>query len=216
MSNQNIPIIDFPFRGEWKAVNNPGDPRYAFDFCAMGGTESRIFSIPFLKVLIGQASVFDSHTWSKPVNAPCKGKVIQVSDGWPDRKKLNPVRDIWKALKMSLLKNPSTDNLRAFAGNYVVLHSESRYIFMAHFKCNSLNVKMEEQIECGELIARGGNSGNSLIPHVHFQIMDDPDPLEADLLPFQFRQCERWQGEKWEYVENHKPKKGERLRSVAV
>lgn len=79
--NNSIPTLDFPLRNEWKAINNPGDPRYAFDFCATGYSQRQLFATSFVKVLLGRAPVSDSCTWSKPVYSPFEGGVIQASDG---------------------------------------------------------------------------------------------------------------------------------------
>lgn len=215
MDNKGISTIAFPFKGEWRAVSNPGDPRLAYDFCAVGGTKNRIFSKSLMEVLFGKATVDDSYTWSKSVFAPCNGKVVRVGDGWPDRRKLDPVRDFWSILKMGLFEKASANNLRSYVGNYIVMSlEEEKYLFMAHLKCNSPAVKPNQQLRSGEFIGEAGNSGNSLIPHVHIQVMNKPNPLKADLLPFRFRRCERMHDNEWRYVEYYTPKTGERLRAA--
>ena len=40
------------------------------------------------------------------------------------------------------------------------------------------------QLTKGQVIGRLGNSGNSDSPHLHFHVMDRPDPLASDGLPF--------------------------------
>jgi murein DD-endopeptidase MepM/ murein hydrolase activator NlpD len=39
----------------------------------------------------------------------------------------------------------------------------------------------------GQVIARVGNTGPSGAPHLHLQVMDGPDLLASDGLPFVFR-----------------------------
>ncbi|MFD6171816.1 hypothetical protein ACFWH0_22935 [Streptomyces coeruleorubidus] len=39
-------------------------------------------------------------------------------------------------------------------------------------------------MRAGQVLARCGNSGNSSEPHLHFQLMDGPDPDAARGIPF--------------------------------
>ena len=39
----------------------------------------------------------------------------------------------------------------------------------------------------GQQLGQVGNSGNTSLPHVHFQVMDSPSPLASDGLPFVIR-----------------------------
>lgn len=43
---------------------------------------------------------------------------------------------------------------------------------------------MGDQLKTGQVIAALGNSGNSDAPHLHFHVMDGPDPLASNGLPF--------------------------------
>ncbi|GGW60620.1 murein DD-endopeptidase MepM/ murein hydrolase activator NlpD [Streptomyces albaduncus] len=42
-------------------------------------------------------------------------------------------------------------------------------------------------MRAGQVLARVGNSGNSTEPHLHFQLMDGPDPDTAHGIPFTWR-----------------------------
>lgn len=43
-----------------------------------------------------------------------------------------------------------------------------------------------QRVAAGEVLARCGNSGNSMEPHVHLQAMDGLDPRTAAALPLTF------------------------------
>lgn len=43
-----------------------------------------------------------------------------------------------------------------------------------------------EKIRRGDIIAKVGNTGHSTEPHLHFQLMDSQNPLEANGLPVMF------------------------------
>ncbi len=74
-------------------------------------------------------------------------------------------------------------------GNHVVLDlGNGTYAAYAHLRRGSLTVREGDRVRAGQLIARCGNSGNSSEPHLHFQLMDGPDPDTARGLPF------RWHG----------------------
>lgn len=66
-----------------------------------------------------------------------------------------------------------------------------------------------------EVIGEVGNSGNSLAPHLHVQLMDGSDPLRARLVAFRLRRCARWNGKSWEAVSDRTPTAGERIPSVS-
>ncbi|MGI5213167.1 M23 family metallopeptidase [Plantactinospora sp. CA-290183] len=73
-------------------------------------------------------------------------------------------------------------------GNHLVLDlGDGRYAAYAHLRRGSLLVRPGDRVRAGQPVARCGNSGNSSEPHVHFQLMDDPDPDIARGLPFTWR-----------------------------
>src|SRR5262249_18026800 len=185
--DRHHPVIEFPLRGEWAVVHSPAHHRYAFDFAAIGGPKKKLFSTPLLSLLIGKASASDSYSWCVPVYAPYDGEIVRASDDWPDRTRLNLWRDAFKVLRTSLFLDRVEQNLRAFAGNYIVIRTGTVYTLMAHLRYESLTVHTGQQIQCGEVIGNVGNFGNSLAPHLHFQVMDGADMFKSQILPFRFR-----------------------------
>lgn len=73
-------------------------------------------------------------------------------------------------------------------GNHLVLDlGDGTYAMYAHLRRGSLRVRVGEEVRAGQMLAECGNSGNSTEPHVHFQLMDDPDLDVAVGIPFTWR-----------------------------
>lgn len=73
-------------------------------------------------------------------------------------------------------------------GNYIVLDLGSgRYALYAHLIHGSIRVVPGEEVAQGQVLGLAGNSGNSDAPHLHFHIMDGPDPLKSNGLPCVFK-----------------------------
>ena len=86
--------------------------------------------------------------------------------------------------------NPTGLQIDQYGGNYIVEDiGGGNYAFYAHLQPNNpLHVKVGQTLKTGAVIGLLGNTGNSDSPHLHFQIMDSPDPLASNGLPFVFGQ----------------------------
>ena len=95
--------------------------------------------------------------FGEPVLAPADGTVVDVSDIHPDA----PVGNVGET--------PGQ-------GNHIVLDIGSgRYAVLAHLERGSARVSEGERVRVGQQIAAVGDSGNSLAPHLHFQVQVSPD-----------------------------------------
>lgn len=104
------------------------------------------------------------------VLAVADARVVTVRDGLPDQ----PPG-----------KMPPTIAVEDADGNAIVLNlGNGRYAAYAHLRAGSITVKPGDRVKRGQVFAHVGNSGNTLAPHLHFQVMDQASPLASNGLPY--------------------------------
>ncbi|MFD0022825.1 M23 family metallopeptidase [Streptomyces sp. NPDC058382] len=125
--------------------------------------------------------------YGSPVLAVADGTVVHASDGRRDHLS----RNSFPALVYLMLIEASVRDVLgagALVGNHVVLDlGDGTYAMYAHLRHGSLQVRAGETVRVGQPLAECGNSGNSTEPHVHFQLMDNPDLDVAVGIPFTWR-----------------------------
>ena len=112
--------------------------------------------------------------YGTPVLAAAPGVVVRATDGLPDQEPVGTITGV---------------TLATLTGNSIVEDiGGGRYFTYAHLKPGSIPawVRPGARLSAGDLIGRVGNSGNSSAPHLHFQVADAPDALDATGLPFVF------------------------------
>jgi murein DD-endopeptidase MepM/ murein hydrolase activator NlpD len=103
----------------------------------------------------------DYYAYGKAILAPADGTVVTVIEGVPDNR-------------------PSRINTFAPCGNTIILkHGPSEFSVFCHLQQRSITVKVGDNVRSGQPIARCGNSGNSGLPHLHFQLMNTDIPGDA-------------------------------------
>ena len=175
--------IDSPVRGMWAFMNPPGHHPDAKDFVAvdMGGKPYTLRD--GVRHVVWHLHVADVFAWEKPVFAPFEGVVVAARNCCEDRTILNLVKDAFTALVRAPRHKP--DDAAFFLGNHIIMQSsQGFYGLFAHLRQDSLAVKVGERVRAGQAIAAIGNSGNTIQPHLHFQLMQDNAPLSAIPLPF--------------------------------
>lgn len=133
------------------------------------------------------------YAFGQELIAPADGTVVYAVDGVHD--------------------NIPGEMNRMFApGNLVVIkHAEKEYSLFAHFKQNSIRVKVGEKVKQGQTLGLSGNSGNSSEPHLHFQVQNTPFfSSEASMKVF-FEMVTAKQGDKTEMKNDYSPVKGEKI-----
>lgn len=210
---EKVPTIHLPVEGTWRLIRSPGHDTFAFDLVATDSASKRTLKKSRLHHLTGRAGADDSYSWSQPVYAPTDGTVAETGTGSPDRSELSLIRDLWAMIFHQTERN--TDDIRPFAGNYVIIRGDGFYVFMAHLQHESLTVAAGDDVEVGELVGRVGNSGFTLEPHLHLQLFDRIDDLAKARAPaFVVAEFEQWTDRDWTPRADAPLKKGTCIRSA--
>jgi hypothetical protein len=209
MSNTSI-VVEAPVRGQWAIMNPPGHSNLAFDFIAVDETKWVYKKTCFLQHIVMTIPVVETYAWSQPVYAPLDGMVVASSDGTPDNEWIGLIRD---AIRIRAFPPKLGSPFSAYGGNYVILQCGQVFPLLCHLRNGSVRVQQGDFVHAGEIIGEVGNSGGSLIPHVHLQVMknEDPFPLFQNLLPFTLRVVHKRIGKVWEEVTNAALKNGDHL-----
>ena len=104
------------------------------------------------------------------VVAAADGTVVAVRDGLPEQ---------------SPNSLPAGIDPTQTTGNQVIVQIRpDTWALYAHLQPGSIAVAVGDEVVAGQPLARLGNSGNSLAPHLHFGLQDGPDPGIANSVPF--------------------------------
>jgi murein DD-endopeptidase MepM/ murein hydrolase activator NlpD len=176
-----------PLRGgPWAAVYDPAHPfghrraafvradvryipaRYAIDWIrvdAAGGVA------PSAAAAAAAADYARWHGFGQEVLAVADARVALVRDGMQD-------------VLASRLPPPGWTPA-GVAGNHVCLDiGAGRFVFYEHLQSGSIQVRENDRVLAGQVLARVGRSGvNSSGPHLHFHVADRPDVLFAQGRP---------------------------------
>jgi len=109
--------------------------------------------------------------FGQPVLAVADAVVVSVIDGLPEQ---------------TPGKYPTNIPLDQADGNSVILDlGEHRYALYAHMQPGSIKVHSGEKVHPGEVIGLVGDTGNSIVPHLHFQVTAGLSSLSANGLPYE-------------------------------
>ncbi len=156
-TSRNQTKLILPFKGKWFVVwggdtpernqhQNAPNQRFAFDILKTdtGGKTHK-----------GDGSKNeDYYAFGQEIIAPADGVITYTVDGIQDN-------------------NPGEMNRMYVPGNLVIIkHADGEYSLFAHFKQNSIRVKVGDKVTRGQTIGLCGNSGNSSEAHLHFQVQN--------------------------------------------
>jgi hypothetical protein len=101
----------------------------------------------------------DFFGWEQPVRAPGAGIVVAMHDGQPDNDRIGS-ENLWHGRTWV-----------SGHGNYVMIdHGRGEFSLVAHMRQGSVRVRPGDRVRTGEIIGGVGNSGSSLMPHVHYEL----------------------------------------------
>jgi|SRR5215207_181340 len=126
--------------------------------------------------------------FGQPVYAAGAGRVADAHDGEPDDRPVNQAE--------------LAERATAIGGNYVVIdHLNGEHSWFAHLKEGSVRVKPGQLVQQGEVIGEIGSSGDSLFPHLHYELRTGPAIRGVEGLPSYFGGFRRVQGSRTVRVE---------------
>ena len=151
--------------------------RYAFDFMRFNDAG---------QAFAGEASSNQKWIGSRVENwigygsevlAVADGRVVMVQDGIPDSRPMDPDR----------LRGLTGETL---GGNEIVIDiGNDIFAFYGHLQPGSVPVREGDRVRKGQVLGRVGNSGNSTLPHLHFQI-NRAIPIRGEAVPYVFERYE--------------------------
>jgi len=221
-------IVDFPLKGNWITPNTPGakvpshgtdmfGERYAYDLVGIDPKNQRMrfYRTNPLHYLILGVRLQDCYGWGQPIFSATAGVVIQIEDGLPERNPVHLARDLSINLKNNLaLISKKMIDFRSLSGNFIIIETNYGFAVYAHVQTGSIKVSPGDKILSGQLLANVGHSGNSIAPHLHFQLMDHSNPWKAQGIPCCFRTYEVFQNGNWHLRQNGIPNANEMIRNL--
>lgn len=173
---QRLPVV-----GPCMSFRPPGHGQHVLDMIGLDGRRLRPAEVSLWRGM-GSLAVERFAGWRRDIVAPMDARVISAHDGEPDRPTVSLLRDAPRVLVISPLRGGQ--DLRAMAGNHVILEATGGFVLLAHLRRGSVVPAEGDTVTSGDRLGEIGNSGNSLVPHVHVQTMTSADPFTASVVPW--------------------------------
>lgn len=165
-----------PFKGEWyiefggvtKKTSHSWDiisQRYAYDF------EIRKEDKPYFG---DYHECNNFYSYKQEIICPCDGVVVDLVNEYDDTR----IVDGRKAIC----------DCKDVRGNYILIkHEHNEYSLICHVLLNSFKCRIGDFLCAGDVIGLVGNSGNTMGPHIHYQVQAGYDFSTACGLPIKFK-----------------------------
>jgi murein DD-endopeptidase MepM/ murein hydrolase activator NlpD len=196
-----------PLRGNWLEAEGSG-PQSHHRFNAPAE-----FAADFFKVDTAGHDYHDDsakaenwYAWGEPVMAAADGEVVRVvADQVQDRAFLAHRPGETDAQRAARVGRTMEERLfgktaripASMIGNMVTIRHEGQgqveYSSYAHLQPGSIRVKPGDRVRQGDIIAAVGDTGDTPVVHLHFQVNAGPDPFNDKSLPFTLSDV-KWAG----------------------
>jgi hypothetical protein len=107
-------------------------------------------------------------SYGEPIFAPAEGVAIEVVSDLPE----NIFTSTGEAQSPQLeeVKDP-----RGLGNHVKIQHADGRVSWLLHMQPNSIRVKPGDHVHASQFIGKVGFSGDSLFPHLHYNVTDGPN-----------------------------------------
>lgn len=171
----------FPFRGPGivsnAGVTNGGHRNRSGQFAldVVGMTDDYAIYLPGAD----RDNVSASYAgWGRDLIAPADGVVVRARSDRPDQPDPENSDPAYYAAE-----HPSGGD----PGNHLVIdHGHGEFSMMAHFLAGSMRASPGDTVVQGQIVGKLGSSGDTVTPHIHYQLQDGPDWQSANGLPCVF------------------------------
>jgi hypothetical protein len=185
--NSTLKVLEPPVRGaEWQASDGPSNDRdnhHRRGLLVLDGnpTISRRFATDWFLKKDGRTYTGDlhdrrsHHSFDQPVFAVAKGTVVSTRDGRPDN-----VPGFYPDFTP-----PADLSLETATGNLIIVDiGDGLFAHYYHLQPGSLRVKPGDGVTGGQPLARIGTSGDSNVPHLHFEVTTSSKELRGEGVPY--------------------------------
>jgi len=223
ITGSNMLQIGSPVNGIYITPNTPGSKvpshgtsgfgeEYAIDFVMI--KENTFLKNPYRKSLLEYLfkgiELNDFYGYGQTIYTPISGEVIGLENNIDERNPVNIFKDIDNTRKVTNEYINHKGSSKIITGNYVMIKvNENVYLLLAHLQKHSIKVSVGQKVKDHDVIAQLGHSGNSIMPHLHMQLMDNSDYRISKGIPFVFKKYEVKRRGKWIKVSNDVPKDNE-------
>ncbi|MGC0144565.1 M23 family metallopeptidase [Pseudactinotalea sp. Z1732] len=167
-----------PVRGQWVAMNSPGQhlpshgTRTRGQYCAVDLSRPARDSTPALVRWGLRGDRPEEYpSFGEPVYAMAPGVVVRSLGSRRDHR----ARSTWPGLVYLATVEAMAREIGgtgAVLGNHVIVaHDDGTFAAYAHLRRGSA-IALGSSVVAGDVIGRVGNTGNTSMPHLHVQLMD--------------------------------------------
>lgn len=175
-----------PVRGDWVALNSPGQTLPSHGTRALGqyaaidiARPTTADTPPMVRNALRSSLAQTFPTFGAGIYAMASGTVVKTSTKSSD----HSARNTWQAMAFMMTIEGFLRSLlgvRALYGNHVIVeHDNGTFAAYAHLRQGSIAVREGDWVIAGDKIAEVGNTGNSSVPHLHVHLMDRANPHAA-------------------------------------